>query len=425
MPIHSVTIGNFKGIAESVTIPIKPITIFIGENSSGKSTVLHALAALSQTASLPNDQRALILDDEKAAVHLGRFIEIIHSRKYSDVIELGINVGEVQIQRVRRELKEPNEDRGELVKADVEGSYRFKSTKRTQDISITSGEIRVGDEAYRIKQGTKNLVVESTRTGSQGRFARGAGFILRERIISRKYLDFLAFISAQRALANALVKTYYLGPFRQSPRRSYPTRGASPNQVGSEGESTIPLLANEAVQSKSRPHINQIAEWLEMMKLGAKIDVSRVATSDLFDVSVQLPDGTDFPIADLGFGLSQVLPVLTQLSFAPNGSTLLFEQPELHLHPLAQRPLASVFIDAIHKRDIHIVAETHSPQMITQFHREVRDNKLSPDEIALYRVTRRGGKSHIERMYMDGEGEFHKNSINGPLFNDWRNGFCE
>ena len=74
MPIHAVTIGNFKGVAETITIPIKPITVFIGENSSGKSTVLHALAALSQTASLPNDQRALILDDEKAAVHLGSFI---------------------------------------------------------------------------------------------------------------------------------------------------------------------------------------------------------------------------------------------------------------------------------------------------------------------------------------------------------------
>src|ERR1035438_2393491 len=96
MPIHSIKIGNFKGIAESATIPIKPITIFIGENSSGKSTVLHALAALSQTALLPNDQRALILDDEKAAVHLGRFIEIIHSRKYTDVIELGVNVGSVR-----------------------------------------------------------------------------------------------------------------------------------------------------------------------------------------------------------------------------------------------------------------------------------------------------------------------------------------
>lgn len=159
MPIHSVTIGNFKGIAESITIPIKPITIFIGENSSGKSTVLHALAALSQTASLPNDQRALILDDEKAAVHLGRFIEIIHSRKYTDAIELGVNVGNVRVRRARRDPESPRES-GEIVEAEVEGRYEFKSTKRTQDITISSGEVKVGDEAYKIKRGKVFLSVE-------------------------------------------------------------------------------------------------------------------------------------------------------------------------------------------------------------------------------------------------------------------------
>ncbi len=424
MPINSVTIGNFKGIAESVTIPIKPITIFIGENSSGKSTVLHALAALSQTASVPNDQRALILDDEKAAVHLGRFIEIIHSRKYADAIELGVNIGSVRVRRARRE-PDKRQEGSEAVEAEVEGRYEFKSTKRTQDISIASGEVKVGDETFRIKRGKVFLSVENTRTNALGRFGRGSGFILRERIMSRKFADFFAFSSAQREIAEALAKTFYLGPFRQSPRRSYPTRGASPNQVGAEGESTIPLLANEAVQSKSRPHINQIAGWLAMMGLGSKVGISRVATSDLFDVSVRLPDGSDFPIADLGYGLSQVLPVLAQLSFAPQGATLLFEQPELHLHPLAQRPLASVFIDAVRKRGVHIVAETHSPHLFGQFQREVRAQKLQPDEIALYRVRRAGGKTHIEPIFVDGNGDFHRGTRNGELFLDWKNGFCD
>lgn len=423
MPIHSVSIGNFKGIAEPITIPIKPITVFIGENSSGKSTVLHALAALSQTALLPNDQRALILDDEKAAVHLGRFIEIIHSRKYSDAIHLGVNVGRVRVQRARRDAEAKR--LSEAVDVEVEGRYDFKSTKRTQAISISNGEVKVGDEIFKIKRGKVSLTVENTRTGALGRFGRGSGFILRERLMSPRFPDFLAFSFAQREIAEALAKTFYLGPFRQSPRRSYSTRGASPNQVGTEGESTIPLLANEAVQSKSRPHIHQVAAWLAMMKLGSKVDVSRVATSDLFDVSVRLPDGADFPIADLGYGLSQVLPVLTQLSFAPPGATLLFEQPELHLHPLAQRPLATVFVDAIHKLGIHIVAETHSSQLFGQFQREIREQRLQPGEIALYRVTRSDGKTHIERIFVDGAGEFHKKSMNGELFNDWKSGFCD
>jgi predicted ATPase len=162
-----------------------------------------------------------------------------------------------------------------------------------------------------------------------------------------------------------------------------------------------------------------------MMGLGSKVGISRVATSDLFDVNVQLPDGSNFPIADLGYGLSQVLPVLAQLSFAPPGATLLFEQPELHLHPLAQRPLASVFIDAVRKRGVHIVAETHSPVLFGQFQREVRAQKLQPDEIALYRVRRAGGKTHIEPIFVDGNGDFHKGTRHGELFLDWKTGFCD
>ena len=240
--------------------------------------------------------------------------------------------------------------------------------------------------------------------------------MLRERIMSRNFADFLAFSYAQREIAAALAKTFYLGPFRQSPRRSYPTRGASPTQVGAEGESTIPLLANEAVQSKARPHINQIAGWLQMMNLGSRLDISRVATSDLFDVSVRLLDGADFPIADLGYGLSQVLPVLAQLSFAPPGATLLFEQPELHLHPLAQRPLATVFVDAIRKKGVHILAETHSPWLFGQFQREIREKRLQINEIALYRVSRSDGQTHIELIEVDGEGE---------IYHEWKRGFCD
>jgi len=278
MPIHSIKIGNFKGIADTVTIPIKPITIFIGENSSGKSTVLHALAALSQTVSLPNDTRALILDDEFAYVHLGRFIDVIHSRKYTDTMTLGVNVGKHQIRRG----KDASND-VEAVEVEIEGTYEFKSTKRTQDISVSNGEVKAGDDIYKIRKSLAGISVENV---AQKTITRGtAGSVLRDRVLPppRKHgFDFVAYNLAQRAIVQALKNTFYLGPFRQSPRRSYPTRGATPRQVGPEGEATIPLLANEVVQSKSRPHIHQIAAWLAAMKLGSKLEISRVAASDLF-----------------------------------------------------------------------------------------------------------------------------------------------
>ena len=132
-----------------------------------------------------------------------------------------------------------------------------------------------------------------------------------------------------------LRRTLYLGPFRQAPLRRYQTRGSSPLEVGSQGEASVTLLANEYVQSKARPHIKEVSEWMAELGLAKKVEVSRVGNSDLFDVQVTLNDNATLPIADLGYGMSQILPVLVQCSFASKGSTLLFEQPELHLHHLA------------------------------------------------------------------------------------------
>ena len=117
-----------------------------------------------------------------------------------------------------------------------------------------------------------------------------------------------------------LTSVLYLGPFRQSPLRRYPTRGSSPTEVGAQGENTITLLANEFVQTKTRPHLREVGKWLSALGLAKSVELARLGSSDLFDVKVKLADGANLPIADLGYGMSQVLPVLAQCSFAPRGS---------------------------------------------------------------------------------------------------------
>ncbi len=86
MNINAVKIKNFKGVSEETNLELRPFTPFIGENSSGKSTVVHALAAMAQSLRQRSDSRPLVLDDETAVVHLGRFIEIVHSHSYDDAI---------------------------------------------------------------------------------------------------------------------------------------------------------------------------------------------------------------------------------------------------------------------------------------------------------------------------------------------------
>ena len=165
-----------------------------------------------------------------------------------------------------------------------------------------------------------------------------------------------------------------------------------------QGDATITLLATEHVQSRDKQHAKQINKWLTDLGLAKTVELSRVGTSDLFDVSLTLADGAKLPIADLGYGLSQVLPVLTQCSFAAKGSTLLFEQPELHLHENAARKLAKVFVDTAVSKGANIVLETHSKELIYEVMAQIKAGALSVSDLAIYKVRREAGASTYSKV---------------------------
>ena len=226
---------------------------------------------------------------------------------------------------------------------------------------------------------------------------------------SKEALDaFMMSESVSQSLNRELRRTLYLGPFRQGPLRRYPTRGSQPTEVGAAGEAAVPMLGNEFSRSKTKhPNLKRISDWIGRMKLGKKVEVLAIAKTDLFDLSVTLEDGVKLSIPDLGYGVSQVLPVLVQCSFAPKGATLLFEQPELHLHEGAARQLASIFVDVVREKSVHILAETHSPHLFVEIIRQVKAGNLSTDEVILYDVSRKNGKSEFRKVKIEKSADGH------------------
>lgn len=400
MPISALTAENFKGIADQTIFKIRPITIFVGANSSGKSSCIHALACLSQTVKLGDTSAPLVLDNENAQVHLGRFIEIVHSKSYDDPISLGISAGDLEIKYGTK-----------TAKGEVSGAYTFKSTKRTQEISIAKVILKLGERTLEISpkkaggyklvdSASPNLVHEVTQVGS-------FSFMLAppKNPSDEWVTTFFVLRGIQDQIERQLRKTLYLGPFRRPPARRYPFRGSLPSEVGAQGEETISLLAYESVQSKKRPNTVRVAKWLKELGLAKSVGVSRLGASDLFDVSITLEDDAALPIADLGYGLSQILPVLSQCSFAPIGATLLFEQPELHLHPGAARKLARVFAEAVKEKQMNIVAETHSQDLLFAMISELKAKRLELTDIVAYEVQRVGGRSIYREITFTQDGD--------------------
>jgi predicted ATPase len=111
-------------------------------------------------------------------------------------------------------------------------------------------------------------------------------------------------------------------------------------------------------------------------------------------------------VADVGVGVSQVLPIIVLAHFVPSGSIIL-EQPEFHLHPSVQAVLAEFFYEVSIERNIQFIVETHSEHLLLRLQRRVAERKFweySQEDVKLY-VSRRGTtNSEISELQLDPSG---------------------
>ena len=126
--------------------------------------------------------------------------------------------------------------------------------------------------------------------------------------------------------------------------------------------------------------------WLKTLGLIHDFDLKPIAENRKeYEVRVRrTASSPEVLITDVGFGVSQILPVLVLCFYAPEGSTLILEQPEIHLHPAVQAGLADVFIDAIQTRKVQIILESHSEHLLRRLQLRIAEEKLSPAQTALY-----------------------------------------
>ena len=109
-------------------------------------------------------------------------------------------------------------------------------------------------------------------------------------------------------------------------------------------------------------------------------------------------------LTDVGFGVSQVLPALVLLYYVPEGSTVLMEQPEIHLHPSVQSGLADVMLNVAEVRNVQIIVESHSEHLMRRLQRRVAEEEASSDDVKLYFVSTDGKRAQAsDFISMNGE----------------------
>jgi predicted ATPase len=399
-------IRNFKSWKDTGAIRLAPITVFFGANSAGKTSLLQFLLMLKQTCESSDRSRVVHFGDEYSLVELGTFQDLIFEHDATNKLEFELSWTLPKALEFSNPLRRrAYEAQGLTFKAAIasEGDkqyveymeYSFPPDEPEVYVRLSAGSgSKLKD--YKIAAAGYELTRTQGRAWPLPPPVRFYGF---PDEVSAYYQNAGFTSDLTLALERQFKRILYLGPLREVPKRSYTWAGDVPEHVGREGDGAVSALLaaaerkiSDGPRRKARPFPEVIATWLKQLGLLDSFVPHRIAENRKdYEVRVRTKRSTkDVDLTDVGFGISQVLPVVVESFYVAPHSTVIIEQPELHLHPRVQSELADLFVAASHayengkNRCTQFLIESHSEHFLQRLQRRIAEGKLKPEEVALY-----------------------------------------
>jgi predicted ATPase len=400
--LTELSIGNFKSWKTIDKMRLAPITGLFGTNSSGKTSILQLLLMLKQTIESSDRAQVLEFGDEKNLTNLGSFRDVVFQHEKPGKLNFSLNWNLVDPLVVR----DPESKTDTLFSAD-KLAFRCEVGENGADrLAVSSFEYDADGNRFVLRRkGQSGAKYELANAGEGINFIRTQGrpwdlpapvkfYGFPDQVYA--YYQNAGFLSnLQLAFEDVFKRLYYLGPLREFPQRHYGWKGSEPADMGRRGERVVDaLLASRqngryispGYKRKKQTLEQRVAHWLKELGLIYDFSVERIAEgNNIYQVRVQkTPATAEVLITDVGFGVSQILPILVLCYYVPEGSIILLEQPEIHLHPSVQSGLADVFVDAMKNRGVQIIIESHSEHLLRRLQRRVAEQTMAPEETALY-----------------------------------------
>ena len=395
MNITQFTMEEVRCFAERQTLEIRPLTFLVGENSTGKTTALACFHVLA------NFLRSDGVDFNADPYSMGIFKDIVrNSRPKAKTFKLGFTIDAI-----------------ELVIEFSEKTGGIEPAISSLNLKLSDGEIvfKIGGDST--ERG--NRLVDFDKKHNYYEIDCNAAFL--EIFHSSPLFAFLLFGSdgnlegnaeGKTALAN-YVKTLqnlqkrqynlwdigdHLSIFSTSPIRSRPKRTYDPTREFDDPEgSDVPmyLMRIEAIEKQNWEALKtQLVEFGRNSGLFENIDVKNFGRSlgAPFQLQVKVR-GPKANITDVGYGVSQILPILVQIlnpSISKNAQDnpkrsifSLLQQPEIHLHPRAQAEFSSLLVKLANEGNQSFIVETHSDYMLDRARIEIRRGNIKPENVSL------------------------------------------
>jgi predicted ATPase len=374
--LTNLTLENFKAFQKLDNLKIKPITILCGTNSCGKSSILQSILMLRQTLESKNLNQNLVLNGN--LTNLGYFEDVIYKKNKDSKVKFSLDFNEKELEnKVNQALKEVKlkdvidwfGENLNLFEATKVGTITFEILAYFQNKANSKFPIIINEFNLRIGE----LPIEDKSS---------------------------IFLYVRKVVEDYLAQYTYIGPLRGEPEREYIYRDKE-IEIGNKGENAAYLYLSER-EKEIQNHFfynagkeafektenislkDAVNQWLTLMKI-ENFDAEIINRIIYLSQNASKFDETKVGIADVGFGVSQIFPIVLEGLRMKNGGTLLLEQPEIHLHPNLQMQMADYFI-ALALSGKNVMAETHSDHIVNRLVRRIVEDETHKlkDLIAIY-----------------------------------------
>lgn len=398
--ITKIAVKGFKSIAEEREIDIRPLTILAGANSSGKSSIMQPLLMLKQTLEAPYDPGPLLIDGPNVQFTLAeQFLSKLTREKGTNHFQVRVEAGTFDSSYSVGTTFTKEKSGIEIVE--------MATAKRSGDDQSLSPHFvlypNMPPEEIKVQTDQDPMLKDLGEDKDFNVVKRSRCFLHLQSQDGRAGLDIT------HEVAFNIVKSIHLPGLRGNPERTYRLTSTGTWYPG-RFENYAATLIHEWQEAKDkRPE--RLADDLHALGLTGQVRTNKISDAHIELQVGRLPhdrtDETDMvSIADVGIGVSQVLPVLVALLVAEAGQLIYLEQPELHLHPRAQVALAQVLADAA-KRGVRVVAETHSSLLLLGIQTLVAEGDLPPELVKLHWFTRReDGITEVDSVDLDKVGAY-------------------
>ncbi|MDP3103527.1 MAG: DUF3696 domain-containing protein [Candidatus Methanoperedens sp.] len=441
--LETITLENFKGFKELPELKIKPITILCGTNSCGKSSILQSILLLKQTVESKNPNQTLLLNGR--FVHLGTFENLIFEKKLENNIVFNFcfkmprrgvfttrqkqmrlipfplilkefisaesfSIGQAEY-FIHFKISLKTSETKNLLKPIIVDCLHFKmETQKPNKEIIPEANIEINlekNELYKLRWenihtrfigGSDEQSGEATVKINFANLFPISIYFQDESKENRRNSGIELALHRLTSLFQNIFSTYtYIGPLREEPSRRYIYEDEIV-EIGIKGENAAYICWDEQDKTIENHYFydennnsffekqeslklsQALTTWLNLMKIK---DLRPEPTNEIIylNLNSSSAEKTRVSIADVGFGVSQIFPIVLEGLRMPKGNTLLLEQPEIHLHPNLQMQMADYFI-SLALSNKRVIVETHSDHIINRLVRRiVEDEKYNLKEL--------------------------------------------